>query len=209
MKRRFITFEGPEGSGKSTQARLLGERLKSMGYEVLMTREPGGTRTGEAIRDIVQHDSTGEQIYMGTEIFLYSAARAQLVRQVIIPALKRGSYVLSDRFADSTTVYQGYGRGLDIETIEKINSFAIGEAVPDITFLLDMRVEEGFARINKDRRELDRMEREPREFHERVRNGYLELAKRHHERFYVVDASLEPGQVEVQIRDALRKRSYL
>jgi len=203
MKGVFITFEGPEGSGKTTQAARLAERLRTHGCEVIAVREPGGTRVGEAIRNIVQHDSTGEPIEKETEVLLFAASRAQLVRRVVLPALRRGAWVISDRFADSTTAYQGYGRGFDIRIILEINAFAMGEAVPDITFLLDVDVQTGFQRLYS--RSLagnhvhDRIERETAAFHERVRNGYLEMAKRWPERFRVLDTRQPEDEVHEQI----------
>lgn len=190
---RFITFEGPEGGGKSTQARRLAERLKSEGYGLVTTREPGGTRTGEAIRNIVQHDSTNENIYAETEVLLFASSRAQLVNQVIKPELERGNWVVSDRFYDSSVAYQGYGRGFDPRLIKSISLFAVGQCIPDLTFLLDIEVIEGFrrlrARVNQSGQigNRDRMEREDQEFHERVRQGYLAIAKKEPERIIVLD----------------------
>lgn len=196
----FITFEGPEGGGKTTQAKRLLARLTAEGYEVIYTREPGGTPTGEAIREILQYDKAGEPLCDQSEVFLFAASRAQLVRTVIIPALERGAHVICDRFADSTTVYQGYGRGFDIEQMIMINNFAINGAVPDITILLDIEVSSGFDRIASRQRELfqksDRIEREAREFHERVRLGYLALCSRYPERFRKVQANRDPAEVE-------------
>lgn len=189
---KLITFEGPEGSGKTTQARLLIERIAEQGKAVLYAREPGGTPTGEAIRQILQYNKAGEPICAETEVLLFVAGRAQLVRHVILPALKSGQHVVCDRFADSTTAYQGYGRGFPIEQMLAINDFAINGATPDVTFLLDLEVELGFQRLEKRHRVTsstwDRIEREGREFHERVRQGYLNLARRWPERFVIIDA---------------------
>lgn len=214
MKRgKFITFEGPEGGGKTTQAKRLIERLRQAGYEVVYTREPGGTELGEAIRGILQHDKIAEPLCPESEVFLFEASRAQLVRRVILPALEEGKIVVSDRFADSTTAYQGYGRGFGPETMITINDFAVGAAVPDVTLLLDVTIATGFQRLAERQRELfekaDRIEREEREFHERVRNGYLELAARWPERFRRIDAARESFEVESEIwntvQDVLRR----
>lgn len=200
---KFITFEGPEGGGKTTQAKRLLARMAAEGYEAIYTREPGGTPTGEAIREILQYDKAGEPLCDQTEVLLFSASRAQLVRKVIIPALERGTNVICDRFADSTTVYQGYGRGFDVEQMIAINNFAINGAVPDLTLLMDVEISTGFDRIASRQRELfqksDRIENEAREFHERVRNGYLALAQRYAERFRAVDATRDPSEVEIDV----------
>ena len=187
MRGKFITFEGPEGGGKTTQAKRLVERLQAAGKKVVYTREPGGTPTGEAIRNILQHNTAGEAPCAETEVLLFAASRAQLVRHVIVPALERGEWVVCDRFADSTTAYQGYGRGFSVEQMIAINAFAIGGAQPDLTILLDLPVSDGFARLQQRGGQKDRIENEAVEFHERVRAGYLELAKRWPERFRIVD----------------------
>lgn len=197
---RFITFEGPEGGGKTTQAKRLVARLERAGIGALYTREPGGTATGEAIRGILQHDHAQEPLHAETEALLFAASRAQLVRRIIRPALDIGRWVVADRFADSTTVYQGVGRGFGVDAMVAINNFAIGETVPDLTLLLDLDVEAGFRRLvgrqARDGVGPDRMEREKREFHRRVRDGYLDLARRWPDRFRVVDAAGDPDAVE-------------
>lgn len=199
MRGKFITFEGPEGSGKTTQAALLVKKLEEKGCKVLYAREPGGTPTGEAIRQILQYDKAGEPICPETEVLLFAASRAQLVRHVILPALEKGGHVVCDRFADSTTAYQGYGRGFPIDQMLAINDFAINGARPDVTFLLDVDIETGFKRVEQRRRKtagrLDRIEREARAFHEKVRNGYLALARRWPDRFVIIDA--RHGEEEV------------
>jgi dTMP kinase len=179
------------------------ERLEAAGQKVLYTREPGGTPTGEAIRNILQHDAAGEPICPETEVLLFEASRAQLVRHVILPALERGEWVVCDRFADSTTVYQGFGREFGVENMLTINAFAIGEAVPDRTILLDIEVSLGFERLEQ-RHEAngtanDRIEQEDRTFHERVRSGYLELAKRWPGRITIVDAARDPETVAEEV----------
>ena len=198
-KGRFITFEGPEGAGKTTQARLLIEKLENERQEVLYTREPGGTLTGEAIRGILQYDQAGEEPCPETEVLLFAASRAQLVRKVILPALERGTWIVCDRFADSTTVYQGYGRGFSVDQMLTINEFAIAEAIPSLTILLDLDVDAGFRRIALRQKgktmQLDRIEKEDRSFHERVRAGYLELAQRWPERFRIIQADRSVPEV--------------
>lgn len=196
---KFITLEGPEGSGKTTQARRLIERIEASGRQAVYTREPGGTATGEAIRKILQHDAAGEEIYPETEVLLFEASRAQLVKSVISPALAAGKWVVCDRFSDSTTVYQGYGRGFDIETLIRLHSFAVGAVEPDLTLLLDIEIETGFERIAASGQERDRIESEAREFHQRVREGYLDLAQRFSERYRIVPADREPESIAAEI----------
>jgi len=200
---KFITFEGPEGGGKTTQARRLIAHLEQEGYAVRYTREPGGTPTGEAIRGILQYDHAGEPICAETEVLLFAASRAQLVRNVILPALEKGVHVVCDRFADSTTAYQGFGRGFAVEQMLAINAFAIDGAVPDLTFLLDIDIQQGMRRLaersTKSSSSFDRIEREEIAFHERVREGYLELARRWPERFKLIDAGRKEDTVEQEI----------
>jgi dTMP kinase len=209
---RFITLEGPEGCGKTTMAARLVERLRARGKWVVTAREPGGTATGEAIRSILQHDAAGEPIGPEAETLLFEASRAQLCRRVILPALRSGAWVISDRFADSTMAYQGYGRGLPLDALEVMNRFAIGEAVPDLTFLLDLEVEEGFRRLEERQRASgqppDRMEREARAFHERVRRGYLEMAARDPKRYRLIAAAREADAVFEDIWEGLRHAGF-
>lgn len=206
---KFITFEGPEGGGKTTQAKRLLARLAEAGLEAVYTREPGGTPTGEAIRGILQHDQAGESPCDEAEVLLFAASRAQLVRKVIMPALERGIHVICDRFADSTTAYQGYGRGFDVEQMIAINRFAIDGANPDLTLLLDVEVGTGFDRLAVRQRELsqtsDRIERESRDFHERIRKGYLALADRFPERFCRINAGRDPGEVEADVWECVQR----
>ncbi len=208
-KGKFITFEGPEGSGKSTQAIRLTETLKERGYSVINPREPGGTKTGELIRGVLQHGSSGESLVPACEALLFEASRAQLTESVIRPTLERGGYVVCDRFYDSTTVYQGYGRGFDPKILQEINLFATQGLVPDLTFLLDLEVDEGFKRITKTERELDTMEKLERNFHERVRNGYLTIAKNEPERFRIIDALQDPESVYLDIWNACLSKFQL
>ncbi len=203
MQGKFITFEGPEGGGKTTQAKMLLAHLDERGIQHLYTREPGGTSTGEIIRDILQHDMADEAISPEAELLLFSASRAQLVRHVIIPALEKGVWVVCDRFVDSTTAYQGYGRGFTLKEVAAINRFAIGRAIPDVTFLLDLSIEKGFMRVQARNEELeqqkDRMEREAKAFHETLRQGYLEMAHREPARFVVLSADRDPDIIADEI----------
>ncbi len=203
MRGRFITFEGPEGCGKSTQVRRLMARLAAEGLQVISAREPGGTPTGEIIRDILQNDLTKEAICPETEVLLFAASRAQIVRHRIEPALQAGTWVVCDRFMDSTTAYQGYGRGFDVERMIEINAFAVGKTVPDLTFLLDLDVDTSLTRMrarNAGRNQVqDRFEREERGFHARVRNGYLVMAQRWPERFRVIPGDRAEDAVAADI----------
>ncbi len=189
MKTRFLTFEGAEGAGKSTQIRLLADRLRDLGHEVVTTREPGGTPLCEAIRGLLQFDAGGEAPVPSAETLLFCASRAQLVEKVIRPALARGAWVLSDRFYDSTYAYQGYGRGYDIAQLRAIMSFAVGGLRPSLTFLLDATPATEAGRLAKrfaEGQEADRFEREPSDFHERVRDGFRRLAEEEPDRIRIV-----------------------
>ena len=197
----FITFEGPEGSGKTTQIRILADWLAQAGCDVLMTREPGGTSIGDSIRGLLL-DPALTEMRAETEILLFSAARAQIVAEKIQPHLQRGGVVLCDRFADSTLAYQGYGRQLNLDTLRMITEFATGGLVPDLTICLDLPVSEGLRRKQGcDQVEWNRMERERREFHERVRQGYLALAAAEPRRWLVVNAMQPPEDVQAVVRE--------
>jgi len=186
----FITFEGSEGCGKTTQIERLRAALEGMGRQVIVTREPGGTPVGEQIRHTLQHARESENMTPEAELLLFAASRAQLVRERIVPALEAGTDVLSDRFLDSTTVYQGVARRLAAEDVAAINYFAVGGHLPDLTFVLDLDPAAARGRLEtRANPALDRIEREPLEFFERVRQGYLDLAKSEPERFRVLDAS--------------------
>ena len=199
---RFITFEGEEGTGKSTHIRLLAERLKAMGHEVVTTREPGGTPLCEAIRGLLQYDSCGEAPAPAAETLLFCASRAQLVEKVVRPALERGAWVLSDRFYDSTYAYQGYGRGFDLAQLRAIMEFAICGVRPSLTFLLDADPATEDARL-ADRfasgQAADRFEREAADFHARVRDGFRRLAAEEPFRIRIVrtDGAIEAAQAEI------------
>lgn len=202
----FITFEGIEGCGKSTQLELLKSHLEKRGRSVLAVREPGGTLLGENVRAVLLN-STDEPVDPWAELFLYEACRAQLVSRVIRPALEAGKVVLCDRFFDSTTAYQGFGRGLDRGRIEELNLLATGGLVPDLTVLVDCPEEVGlrraWARIDASRgAKEDRFEKEALDFHRRVRAGFLEIAGRH-KRVWLVDGAREISTVHGQIRDII------
>lgn len=203
----FISFEGSEGCGKSTQIRALGERLRAGGCEPLVTREPGGTPVGEAIRHLLQHTPEAEGMCPEAELLLFAASRAQIVREVIAPALAAGIPVIADRFMDSTAVYQGIARPLRREDVTFINAFAVGATMPDITFLLDMDSGEARRRIAaRAGADYDRMEREPDDFYEAVRQGYLDLARAEPDRFCVLDAAGEPDAIAAAIWNTLTDR---
>jgi dTMP kinase len=216
MRGIFVTFEGGEGSGKTTQLTLLADRIRAFGKEVIETHDPGGTAIGKEIRTLLLHsplhtcgDRPGSApITAATELLLYEASRAQLVRELIAPALERGAVVLSDRFTDSTLGYQGFGRGLDLNLIQQVNRFAADRLVPDLTVLLDLDPETGLMRCRRDVSadswtELgtepscwDRIEAEPLDFHQRIREGYLTLARENPDRMIVIDAGLEVTEIE-------------
>ncbi|TVP77089.1 MAG: dTMP kinase [Puniceicoccaceae bacterium] len=208
----FISFEGGEGCGKSTQIARLSARLQAAGWDVEQTREPGGTALGEAIRQLLQHDKAGQGMAAETELLLFAASRAQHVRERIGPALAAGKIVLCDRFMDSTTVYQGVARAVAPEPVQAINQLAVDTTVPELTFLIDLAPEIGLPRIrNRADGQLDRMEQEALEFHQAVRQGYLDLAQREPTRFVVLDGSQSIETLEQaiwqQVEDALQKIS--
>ena len=204
MKGLFISMEGPDGSGKTTQIELLKEFLKEKGYdEIIITREPGGTVISEAIRGIILNKDYAEMNYM-TEALLYASARAQLVGEVIKPALESGKAVISDRFVDSSAVYQGMARGLGVENVYKMNEYATLGILPDVTIHLDFPAQVGISR-KKEQAELDRMEREALSFHEKVAEGYRELAKRAPERIYTIDATQSIDEIHRLIVDRVSK----
>lgn len=194
----FITFEGPEGSGKSTQLPRLAQFLEDSGLQVVKTREPGGTKIGDQIREVlVRMDNT--ELHPRTEILLFLAARAQLVEELIIPSLQQGKIILCDRYGDSTLAYQGYGHGLDLETLRAMLQFATGGLKPDLTILLDVDVLTGLKR-KKIKEEWNRLDAFELSFHERVRAGYKILAEQEPERWKIVDATQDPDQVQMEIR---------
>ncbi len=201
----FITFEGSEGCGKTTQAQKLAERLAGSGVTHLVTREPGGTPIGETIRELLQFAPHNSRMTPETELFLFEASRSQLVREIINPALERGICVIADRFFDSTTVYQGAARTLDRELIERLNTFAVGDCIPDVTFVLDVDAATAKSRMQAPRK-TDRMEQQPAEFYERVREGYRALAKREPSRVVLIDGSRTTDEIENEIWKILASR---
>ncbi|MBU5613194.1 dTMP kinase [Geomonas azotofigens] len=206
----FITFEGVEGCGKTTQMRLLKERLEAAGEKVVATREPGGCPIADQMRAILL-DAKNSAITPLAELLLYAAARAQHVQEVIVPALERGETVLCDRFTDATVAYQGHGRELDLDVIRQLNELATGGVRPDLTVLIDCPVQVGLSRAlsrieaTSGARE-ERFELESVRFHERVREGYLSLARACPERFVVVDGSGDLARTEVLVTAALADR---
>jgi dTMP kinase len=201
----FITFEGSEGSGKSTQVKRLAARLERSGVPYLVTREPGGTPIGETIRELLQFASHNSDMTPETELLLFEASRSQLVREIIKPALEQGMCVIADRFFDSTTAYQGAARKLDRETVERLNVFAAGDCIPDVTFVLDIDATSAKSRMQEPRRQ-DRMEQEPDEFYERVRQAYRDLAIRESNRVVLINGARNADEIENEIWKMLCSR---
>jgi dTMP kinase len=196
----FISFEGGEGCGKSTQIAALKARLEAAGRTVIQTREPGGTPLGESVRHLLQHDEAGNGMCAEAELLLFAASRAQHVRELIDPAIAADQIVLCDRFLDSTTVYQGVARSINADQVEAINQFAVGLTKPDLTILIDLPPEIGLARVHaRSDGQLDRMEQEAIEFFQAVRQGYLELAEAEPERFLILDGSQSIEALKAEI----------
>ncbi|MDB6132334.1 MAG: tmk [Verrucomicrobiales bacterium] len=205
----FVSFEGGEGSGKSTQIRLLEEKLQAFGRPVLHVREPGGTAIGEVIRHLLKHHPDNGGMTREAELLLFAASRAQLVRERILPFLAGSGIVLADRFMDSTTVYQGNGRDLPSDLVAAVNAFAVGGCHPHITFLLDLDASAGLIRARARQPGLrDRMEEADESFYHTVRQAYLDLAAGSPERFCVLDAALPPERLHVLIIETLTARGY-
>ena len=204
MNGYFITFEGSEGCGKTTQIEALAKALEAQGKTVLITREPGGTLIGEKIRNLLQDPSHKKDISDMTELLLFSASRAELITSRIQPALSRGEIVICDRFYDSTFVYQGLGRAIDMNIVKQLNQITVGTLKPDLTILLDLDAKIGIERAkSRQSGELDRIENESLAFFEAVRNGYLELAKKEPERFKTIDGLLSVDAIKKIIWDTV------
>lgn len=204
--RYFITFEGPEGSGKSTQIKRLQNFFISKGFETVITREPGGTKPGDDIREVLINKKSGK-LEAETELFLMLAQRCEHLRKVITPALNEGKVVLCDRYFDSSVAYQGYGRGLGAEKVRKAHEDFLGDFLPSLTILLQIAPKDGLERANHGgTKQLDRMESEALSFHEKVFNGYNEMAEAEPERFVKIDAVGNPDLIEENILEAVKKR---
>ncbi len=205
MRGRFITLEGGEGAGKSTQAALLADDLRGTGLDVVVTREPGGAPGAEDIRALLVNGEVGRWRPL-TEALLHYAARREHLDATILPALAAGRWVVCDRFADSTLAYQGYGHGLDRETVARLHRLVVGDLGPDLTIILDLPVDEGLARAAGRGAGGDRYERMDRQFHERLRQGFLDIARRNLDRCAVVDATAPLDQVQHEIRRIVQAR---
>ncbi|MDR1458135.1 MAG: dTMP kinase [Puniceicoccales bacterium] len=204
---KFITFEGIEGTGKSTQISFIAKELSARSLDVLTLREPGCTKISEKIRNLLQYDKECHNMFPETELLLFEASRAQLVREVIAPAIGKGFWVLCDRFFDSTTAYQGSARKLPMHIIEMLNSFAAGGYVPDMTVIFDMDPALSLGRLTGRSTNLDRIEAEDLEFFSLIRKKYLEMAK-NDSRFVVIDASIEPVMLGKNIMNEIAKKFF-
>jgi len=202
---KFITFEGIDGCGKSTQAKLLLEYMNKSGVETILVREPGGTNISESIREILLHSSSGQ---MGdrTESLLMTASRTQLTQEVIIPNMDQGKFVIADRYSDSTLAYQGGGRNLDIEWLIELNNYATFTLLPDITFFVDIRSEEALKRLDSNK---DRIEGEGIEFQARVRKTYHELAERFNDRYVILDGYGEIDDIHQKVLNEIIRRKFI
>ena len=201
----FITFEGSEGSGKSTQVQRLAARLERLGIPYLVTREPGGTPIGETIRELLQFASHNSGMTPETELLLFEASRSQLVREKLKPALEHGMCVIADRFFDSTAAYQGAARKLDRDMVDRLNAFAAGDCIPDVTFVLDIDAPTATSRMQAPRRQ-DRMEQESGDFYERVRQAYRQLAAGEPKRVVLINGARKPEEIENEIWKMLCSR---
>ena len=202
---KFITFEGIDGCGKSTQARLLLEYMNNSGVETILVREPGGTNISESIREILLH-STSSQMGDRTESLLMPASRAQLTQEVIVPNMDQGKFVIADRYSDSTLAYQGGGRNLDIEWLIELNNYATFTLLPDITFFVDIRPEEALRRLDSDK---DRIEGEGIEFQTLVRKTYQILAEKFNDRYVIIDGYAEKGDIHKKVLNEMKRRKFI
>ena len=201
-KSRFITFEGIDGCGKSTQVKMLVEKLEQLGADVITIREPGGTRISESIRDILLYRDTHE-LDERTESLLMTASRAQLTKEVILPALKKGTWVIADRYADSTLAYQGGGREIEVDWLEKLNQFATYDTVPDLTFFIDILPDEG---VRRQKTKQDRIEQVGIDFQSRTREQYLKLAEKYSNRIVVIDGQVDINTIHKNIWKEFEQR---
>lgn len=195
----FITFEGPDGCGKSTQCQRLAEHLQSLGHNVLLTREPGGTEISQQVRQIIM-DMKNKSMFPATEFLLFTSARAQLVREKIIPHLKGGGVVVADRYSDSSLAYQGFGHGIPLEIIRTITAFATDSLIPDLTLLLDIDAQRGLQRRHANQAEWNRLDDYDLAFHQRVREGFLELAKAEPHRWRLLNADQPVDSLQKEVR---------
>ncbi len=201
----FITFEGPDGSGKTTQLKMLAAALREEGRDIVTTREPGGTEIGDQIRAVIMN-MKNKAMDPRTELLLFNASRAQLVEELIRPSLAAGKIILCDRYADSTMAYQGYGHGLDKDELRRLLNFATGGLKPDLTLLFDISAEAGLKRRLSNHDEWNRMDDYALQFHERVRGGFLELAAADPERWVVIDADRDPGVIHAEVLDIVKRK---
>ncbi len=199
----FITFEGIDACGKTTQYRLLTEMLKEKNIPFIFIREPGGTKAGEDIRNILLHNDYC--LSHKTEVLLFVASRAQLTKNIIAPSLEEEKIIIADRFMDSSVAYQGYGRGLGSEIVKSLNNFAVGQYIPDITYFIDITVDEAFKRMKLSKKN-DKIELEGKEFFEKVRNGYLELMKENEDRFIYIDGMKEEEEIFKKIKEVFLQK---
>jgi dTMP kinase len=201
-KGKFITFEGIDGCGKSTQVKMLVDKLEQLSMDVITIREPGGTRISESIRDILLYRDTHE-LSERTEALLMTASRAQLTKEMILPALNKGTWVIADRYADSTLAYQGGGRQINIDSLEKLNQFATYDTMPDLTFFIDILPDEG---VKRQKTKLDRIEQAGIDFQSSVRDVYLKLAEKYSDRIVVIDGQEEIDTIHKNIWKEFKKR---
>lgn len=205
MKGKFITLEGPDGSGKTTAAKIVAEKLQAAGYKVLLTREPGGIDISEQIRNIIL-DTNNTAMDARTEALLYAAARRQHLVEKVAPALNEGYIVLCDRFVDSSLVYQGVGRKIGIDEVYQMNQFAIGDIVPDATIFFDLPYEVGLARISKGERVADRLDLESNDFHQAVYDGYMLICEKFADRITKIDANKTVDEVVAQVMAVIKSK---